>query len=155
MKNQNGLALFNAMKEEAKALGINIKGMKKVEIEAAIVAAQERFAEQNFDEVEPQTEEVEMITVAQVATAEIKRKGRPVDPNSPRQLRLAEQARLREEGLLKRGRPEVEGSARQIRMQARAEKLAAGLSIKPGRPKTKVETPIVVEVVTAEVVTAE
>jgi hypothetical protein len=155
MKNQNGLALFNAMKEEAKALGINIKGMKKVEIEAAIVAAQERFAEQNFDEVEPQTEEVEMITVAQVATAEIKRKGRPVDPNSPRQLRLSEQARLREEGLLKRGRPEVEGSARQIRMQARAEKLAAGLSIKPGRPKTKVETPIVVEVVTAEVVTAE
>jgi hypothetical protein len=155
MKNQNGLELFNAMKAEAKALGINIKGMKKVEIEAAIVAAQERFAEQNFDEVEPQTEEVEMITVAQVATAEIKRKGRPVDPNSPRQLRLSEQARLREEGLLKRGRPEVEGSARQIRMQARAEKLAAGLSIKPGRPKTKVETPIVVEVVTAEVVTAE
>lgn len=155
MKNQNGLALFNAMKEEAKALGINIKGMKKVEIEAAIVAAQEKFAEQNFDEVEPQTEEVEMITVAEIATVEIKRKGRPVDPNSPRQLRLAEQARLREEGLLKRGRPEVEGSARQIRMQARAEKLAAGLSIKPGRPKTKVETPIVAEVVTAEVVTAE
>ena len=155
MKNQNGLALFNAMKEEAKALGINIKGMKKVEIEAAIVAAQERFAEQNFDEVEPQTEEVERITVAQVATVEIKRKGRPVDPNSPRQLRLSEQARLREEGLLKRGRPEVEGSARQQRMQARAEKLAAGLSIKPGRPKTKVETPIVAEVVTAEVVTAE
>ena len=150
MKNQNGLELLNAMKEEAKSLGINIAGMKKVEIEAAIVAAQEKFAEQNFDEVEPQTEEVEMITVAQVATVEIKRKGRPVDPNSPRQLRLSEQARLREEGLLKRGRPEVEGSARQQRMQARAEKLAAGLSIKPGRPKTKVETPIVAEVVTAE-----
>jgi len=132
---KNGLELFNAMKAEAKALGIDIKGMKKAEIEAAIVAAQENFAEQNFDDVEPQTEEVQIVTVAEVATAEIKRKGRPVDPNSPRQLRLAEQARLREEGLLRRGRPAVEGSARQARMQARAEKLAAGLSIKPGRPK--------------------
>jgi hypothetical protein len=142
---KNGLELFNAMKAEAKALGINIKGMKKAEIEAAIVAAQEQFADQNFDDVEPQTEEVQIVTVAEVATAEIKRKGRPVDPNSPRQLRLAEQARMREEGLLRRGRPEVEGSARQQRMQARAAKLAAGLSIKPGRPK----------VVKPEVVTAE
>ena len=132
---KNGLELFNAMKAEAKALGIDIKGMKKAEIEAAIVAAQEKFAEQNFDDVEPQTEEVQIVTVAEVATVEIKRKGRPVDPNSPRQLRLAEQARMREEGLLRRGRPEVEGSARQARMQARAAKLAAGLSIKPGRPK--------------------
>lgn len=155
MKNQNGLALFNAMKAEAKSLGINIAGMKKVEIEAAIVAAQEKFAEQTFDEVEPQTEEVEMITVAQVATAEIKRKGRPVDPNSPRQLRLSEQARLREEGLLKRGRPEVEGSARQARMQARAAKLAAGLSIKPGRPKVIKPEVVVAEVVVPEVVIAE
>jgi hypothetical protein len=132
---KNGLELFNAMKAEAKALGIDIKGMKKAEIEAAIVAAQEQFADQNFDDVEPQTEEVQIVTVAQVATVEIKRKGRPVDPNSPRQVRLAEQARMREEGLLRRGRPEVEGSARQARMQARAEKLAAGISIKPGRPK--------------------
>jgi len=142
---KNGLELFNAMKAEAKALGIDIKGMKKAEIEAAIVTAQEQFADQNFDDVEPQTEEVQIVTVAEVATAEIKRKGRPVDPNSPRQLRLAEQARMREEGLLRRGRPEVEGSARQQRMQARAAKLAAGLSIKPGRPK----------VVKPEVVTAE
>ena len=134
---KNGLELFNAMKAETKSLGINITGMKKVEIEAAIIAKQEEFANQNFDEVEPQTEEVEIVTVAQVATAEIKRKGRPVDPNSPRQTRLAEQIRMREEGLLRRGRPAVEGSARQARMQARAEKIASGISIKPGRPKVK------------------
>lgn len=134
---KNGLELFNAMKAEAKSLGINITGMKKVEIEAAIIAKQEEFANQNFDNVEPQTEEVEIVTVAQVATAEIKRKGRPVDPNSPRQVRLAEQIRMREEGLLRRGRPAVEGSARQARMQARAEKIASGISIKPGRPKVK------------------
>lgn len=134
---KNGLELFNAMKAEAKALGIDIKGMKKAEIEAAIVAAQEQFADQNHDQAETQTEEIQVVTVAKVATVEIKRKGRPVDPNSPRQLRLAEQARMREEGLLRRGRPEVEGSARQARMQARAAKLAAGISIKPGRPKVK------------------
>jgi hypothetical protein len=134
---KNGLELFNAMKAEAKSLGIDITGMKKVEIEAAIIAKQEEFANQNFDNVEPQTEEVEIVTVAQVATAEIKRKGRPVDPNSPRQVRLAEQIRMREEGLLRRGRPAVEGSARQARMQARAKKIASGISIKPGRPKVK------------------
>ena len=132
MKN-NGLALFNAMKAEAKALGIDITGMKKDQIEAAIVAKQEEFAAQNPEDVE----ETETVVVAEVATAEIKRKGRPVDPNSPRQIRLAEKARLREEGLLKRGRPAVEGSARQARMQARAEKIAAGIAIKPGRPKVK------------------
>jgi hypothetical protein len=127
---KNGLELFNAMKAEAKSLGINIAGMKKDQIEAAIIAAQEQFADQNHDQVEAQ-----IITVAEIATVEIKRKGRPVDPNSPRQVRLAEQIRMREEGLLRRGRPEVEGSARQQRMQARAEKMAAGISIKPGRPK--------------------
>lgn len=137
---KNGLELFNAMKAEAKSLGIDITGMKKVEIEAAIIAKQEEFIQNNpdqNDDVEPQTEEVQIITVAEVATAEIKRKGRPVDPNSPRQVRLAEQIRMREEGLLRRGRPEVEGSARQQRMQARAEKIASGISIKPGRPKVK------------------
>lgn len=123
MKNQNGLALFNAMKEEAKSLGIDVTGMKKVEIEAAIVAKQE---------VEPQTENVVINITNEGVT---KKKGRPVDPNSPRQIRIAEKTRLREEGLLRRGRPAVEGSARQQRMQARAEKLAAGIQIKPGRPK--------------------
>ena len=147
---KNGLELFNAMKAEAKSLGINITGMKKVEIEAAIVAKQEEFIQNNpdqNDDVESQTEEVQIITVAEVATAEIKRKGRPVDPNSPRQVRLAEQIRMREEGLLRRGRPEVEGSARQQRMQARAEKIASGISIKPGRPKmVKSEVVVVSEV---------
>ena len=123
MKNQNGLALFNAMKAEAKSLGIDITGMKKAEIEAAIAAKQE---------VEPQTEDVVINITNEGVT---KKKGRPVDPNSPRQIRIAEKARLREEGLLRRGRPAVEGSARQQRMQARAEKLAAGIQIKPGRPK--------------------
>ena len=125
MKNQNGLALFNAIKEEAKSLGIDTTGMKKAEIEAAIAAKQE---------VEPQISNVVIEITNEGVT---KKKGRPVDPNSPRQIRIVEKARLREEGLLRRGRPAVEGSARQARMQARAEKIAAGIAIKPGRPKVK------------------
>jgi len=131
---KNSLELFNAMKAEAKALGINIKGMKKAEIEAAIVAAQEKFAEQNNDDVEPQTEEV-VITVTNEGVTKSTRHGRPVNPDSVRQKMLAEKQKQREAGLLRRGRPAVEGSTRQARMQARAEKIAAGIQIKPGRPK--------------------
>jgi hypothetical protein len=89
--------------------------------------------------------EITSETVHGVATAEIKRLGRPVDPNSPRQIRLAEQARLREEGKLKRGRPVVEGCPRQERMNARLEKIAQGIAIKPGRPKMVKPEVIIVE----------
>lgn len=139
MKNQNGLALFNAMKEEAKSLGIDVTGMKKVEIEAAIVAKQEEFVTQNTDDVEPQTDDV-VINITNEGVTKSTRPGRPVNLDSVRQKMLAEKQKLREEGLLRRGRPAVENSARQQRMQARAEKLAAGIQVKPGRPKAvKVE----------------
>ena len=139
MKNQNGLALFNAMKEEAKSLGIDVTGMKKVEIEAAIVAKQEEFVIQNTDDVEPQTDDV-VINITNEGVTKSTRPGRPVNLDSVRQKMLAEKQKLREEGLLRRGRPAVENSARQQRMQARAEKLAAGIQVKPGRPKAvKVE----------------
>ena len=134
MKNQNGLALFNAMKEEAKSLGIDVTGMKKVEIEAAIVAKQEEFVTQNTDDVDPQTDDV-VINITNEGVIKSTRPGRPVNLDSVRQKTLAEKQKLREEGLLRRGRPAVENSARQQRMQARAEKLAAGIQVKPGRPK--------------------
>lgn len=134
MKNQNGLALFNAMKEEAKSLGIDVTGMKKAEIEAAIVAKQEEFVTQNTDDVDPQTDDV-VINITNEGVTKSTRLGRPVNLDSVRQKTLAEKQKLREEGLLRRGRPAVENSARQQRMQARAEKLAAGIQVKPGRPK--------------------
>ncbi len=134
MKNQNGLALFNAMKEEAKSLGIDVTGMKKAEIEAAIVAKQEEFVTQNTDDVDPQTDDV-VINITNEGVIKSTRPGRPVNLDSVRQKTLAEKQKLREEGLLRRGRPAVENSARQQRMQARAEKLAAGIQVKPGRPK--------------------
>lgn len=139
---KNGLELFNAMKAEAKSLGINIAGMKKDQIEAAIVAAQEQFADQSSNEVESQIEEV-VITVTNEGVTKSARPGRPVNLDSVRQKMLAEKQRLREEGLLRRGRPSVEGSARQARMQARAEKIAAGIAIKPGRPKVIKENVVV------------
>lgn len=66
---------------------------------------------------------------------EVKR-GRPVDPTSPRQLRLAEQAQRAAEngGVARRGRPIKEDSARQQRIAAREALIANGSEIKRGRP---------------------
>lgn len=129
MKN-NGLELFNAMKAEAKQLGINIQGMKKSEIEQAIRDAQAKFEEENS------TDDVEEVKVDEVVTAEVtKRPGRPVNQNSARQIRLNELAKMREEGLLKRGRPANPESARYKRMMERQTKLEAGVELKRGRPK--------------------
>ena len=60
--------------------------------------------------------------------------GRPVDPNSVRQVRLKEQEAKREAGLLKRGRPIVVGCKRQEQLEAREAKLASGIELKRGRP---------------------
>ena len=87
-----------------------------------------------------------------------KKQGRPVNPNSERQARLAAKAALQAQGVeIKRGRPVEETSARQARLalkgkvalgrkvdptSARQQRLAAmelkrasGVEIKRGRPK--------------------
>ena len=65
------------------------------------------------------------------------KKGRPVNPDSKRQAKLA----APKTG--KRGRPTVEGSARQLREAAKAARAAAnGGVVKRGRPaQPKVEEP--------------
>jgi hypothetical protein len=64
-----------------------------------------------------------------------KKLGRPVNQNSARQIRLAEQAALRAAGLIKRGRPAVEGSTNQAKLQRRTELAALGLATgERGRP---------------------
>lgn len=66
-----------------------------------------------------------------------KSSGRPSNPESARQKRIAERNAKREAGLLKRGRPAVEGSKRQAVLAAREAKKAAGIEIKRGRPKVE------------------
>ena len=96
---------------------------------------------------------------------EVKQLGRPTNPESARQKRLAEAEAKRAAGLIKRGRPVIEGSAhqkklaeqakrkeenggearrgrpvnptspRQMRLAAAAAKIAAGEVIKRGRPE--------------------
>ena len=56
--------------------------------------------------------------------------GRPVNPNSVRQIRLAELEAKRSNGELKRGRPVDTTSARQIRLACKA----IGLTLGQGRP---------------------
>ena len=60
--------------------------------------------------------------------------GRPVNPNSARQQRIAELAAKKERGEGKRGRPIIANSARQQRLAERNEKLAKGIELKRGRP---------------------
>lgn len=60
--------------------------------------------------------------------------GRPVNPNSARQQKLAEREAKRAAGELKRGQPTVAGSKRQAVLAARAEKIANGGTLKRGRP---------------------
>jgi len=60
--------------------------------------------------------------------------GRPVNPNSARQIKLAEIQAKREAGLIKRGRPSVPGSMNAIKSEMRLMKQALGLDIKRGRP---------------------
>jgi hypothetical protein len=62
--------------------------------------------------------------------------GRPVDPNSERQIRLQKIEEKRQKGEeIKRGRPVIEGSERQQYLQNLTLKKEAGLEIKRGRPK--------------------
>ena len=79
----------------------------------------------------------EMSTVTVVANVEnnvTKALGRPSNPDSARQKRIADREAKRTAGELKRGRPSVAGSKRQAVLAARAEKIAAGGILSKGRP---------------------
>jgi len=72
----------------------------------------------------------------EVVVVEAKKLGRPVNPTSERQKRLAEKEALKASGVvIKRGRPVVEGSKNQQKLERRAELSKAGLLTgKRGRP---------------------
>ena len=86
-----------------------------------------------------------------LATAPGKKTGRPVNPSSVRQQRLAEleAKRIANGGTIKRGRPVNATSERQLRLAELAAKRAAG-TLKRGRPAgtaKKADTAKKVEVV--------
>jgi translation initiation factor 1 (eIF-1/SUI1) len=70
--------------------------------------------------------------MSKVETVEVKQLGRPVNPNSVRQMRLAELEMKRSNGELKKGRPVDPNSPRQLRLKAQAENKAKGIG--QGRP---------------------
>ena len=67
-----------------------------------------------------------------VIIEEVKVLGRPVNPNSVRQIRLAELEAKRQNGELKRGRPVNPNSERQARLEKQAQNKANGVG--KGRP---------------------
>lgn len=90
-------------------------------------------------------------TVVDVTTNPVKveTRGRKVDPNSPRQIRLAKMAENKAKGVDGRGRHIDPNSARQAKLAAFEAKKADGIVISRGRPKgsgKKVEVAPVEEV---------
>ena len=78
-----------------------------------------------------------------VQTTETKQRGRKVNPNSARQLKLATRAALAEQGLsVQRGRKPNANSARQQHLAAFAERIANGEVVKRGRPKKVATTEV-------------
>ena len=75
--------------------------------------------------------------IAKHASATGEKLGRPVNPNSARQIRLAEIAAKREAGLIKRGRPITPLSNNQFKKECRMLKESLGIEIKRGRPVNK------------------
>lgn len=79
-----------------------------------------------------------MQTIQNVEATETKTKGRKVNPNSARQMKLALKAELAEQGIsIQRGRKPNENSARQQRLAERAQRVANGEVVKRGRPKNQ------------------
>lgn len=75
-------------------------------------------------------------TTATVSVSEAKPLGRPVNPTSARQVKLAAQASKNIDGApIRLGRPTVEGSKRQLMLAGLAEKKASGIVGQKGRPK--------------------
>ena len=72
--------------------------------------------------------------VANVEANVAKALGRPSNPDSARQKKIADREAKRATGELKRGRPAVASSKRQATLAARAEKVAAGGTVSKGRP---------------------
>ncbi len=99
---------YKALVAEAKALGLDTKG-KAFELDARI-------------------NEYHLANTPAVVEEEVKteRRGRPIDPNSPRQIRLSQQ------GMAGRGRPADPNSAWNIKQRALEAKRAEG-TLKLGR----------------------
>lgn len=91
---------YKEMVQAAKELGIETKNIKKVDLIEALNAT---------------------------ITPKVERRGRPVNPDSPRQKRLSQK------GLIGRGRPADPNSAWNIKQAALAAKREAG-ELKLGRP---------------------
>jgi hypothetical protein len=78
-----------------------------------------------------------------IQTTELKQRGRKVNLNSARQLKLSMRAALTEQGLtIQRGRKPNENSVRQQRLASFAERIANGEVVKRGRPKKQATTEV-------------
>ena len=71
---------------------------------------------------------------ANAVAAEVKKKGRPANANSARQVKLAKQDEAKKLGTFRKGRPLVASSKRQQVLVEREAKRVQGIEVKRGRP---------------------
>jgi len=137
-------------KSAAKTKTVKAKAVKTVvETPVAVVTTEE--TKQLGRKVNPNSERQKRLAdkAAKIASGEIVKRGRPVEGESARQQRLAELKAKAEAngGVIKRGRAINGESARQKRLAEREAKLAAGVTIKRGRPaQPKTEVVVAEEV---------
>ena len=81
-------------------------------------------------------------TTATEVVVTIETRGRKVDPNSPRQIRLQKQAQNKAMGVDGRGRHVDPESARQAKLNNYEANRAAGIEVKRGRPKGTVKVTV-------------
>ena len=122
---------YKELVAEAKGLGLDTKG-KAVEIAARI----EEF-KASQPKVETRGRKVNPNSARQIRLSQttVGQRGRKPDPTSKWNIRQAELAAKREAGVLKLGRAVNPNSARQQRLALKG-------TLPLGRPKTKVETPV-------------
>ena len=119
---------YNEMKSFVAENNIEVENMKKETLAAAIVEFESNKPKLGRP-IDPNSARQKRL--AKVGTV---KRGRPADPNSPWNKRQKELAEKRANGTLHRGRPVDPNSARQKKLAEKQAKIDAGIEIKRGRP---------------------
>lgn len=119
---------YNEMKAFVADKGIEVENQKKDTLVAAIVEFENEKPKRGRPINPNSARQKRLANVGKV------KRGRPADPNSPWNKRQKELAEKRANGTLHRGRPINPNSARQKKLAERQAKIEAGIEVKRGRP---------------------
>jgi ribosomal protein L12E/L44/L45/RPP1/RPP2 len=120
---------YNEMKKVVSEKGIEVENFKKETLIAALASVEVEETEKRGRPIDPNSARQKRLA----RVGKVKR-GRPVDPNSAWNKKQQELETKRAAGELKQGRPVDPNSARQKRLAEKQAKIDAGIEISRGRP---------------------